>query len=161
MVEHARQPLDDRETQAKAARDPRALFEAVEFLEDLAALERGDADTGVVDPDLQPLAAAAAADQHAAARGVFDGVGNKILQQPAQQRAVGLHRQRAGHEDELQPLGARDRRELDLQRAHQIGHLEARDRRRHRAGIEPGDVKQCAENLLDRFQRVVDVLGEF
>ena len=53
MVEHARQPLDDRQPQAQAARDPRALFEAMEFLEDLAALEHGNADAGVVDADLQ------------------------------------------------------------------------------------------------------------
>src|SRR2546423_1093141 len=53
VVEHARQPLDDRETQPQPARDPRALLEAVEFLEDLAALERRDADTGVVDADLE------------------------------------------------------------------------------------------------------------
>ncbi len=99
VVEHARQPLDDRQPEPEAARDPRALLEAMELLEDLAALERGNADAGVVDADLQRLAAAAAADQHAAARGVFDGVGDEVLQQPPQQRAVGLHRQRAGHED--------------------------------------------------------------
>ena len=35
--------------QAEAAGDPGALLEAVEFLEDLAALLHGDADAGVVD----------------------------------------------------------------------------------------------------------------
>ena len=160
VVEHARQPFDDRQAKAEAARDPRALFEAVELLEDLAALGHGNADAGVVDADLQRLPVAAAADQHAPARGIFDGVGDEILQQPPQQRAVGLHRQRAGHEGQLQPLGAGDRRELDLERAHQVGHLEARDRGRHRAGIEPRDVQQRAENLLDRLQRVVDVLDQ-
>ena len=69
-------------------------------------------------------------------------------------------RQRAGHEGQLQPLGAGDRRELDFERAHQVGHLEARDRGRHRAGVEPRDVQQRAEDFLDRLQRVVDVLDQ-
>ena len=125
MVEHARQPFDDRQAETEAAGDPGALFQAVKFLEDLAALGHGNTDAGVVDADLQRLSVAAATDQHAPARGIFDGVRDEVLQQPAQQRAVGLHRQRAGHEGQLQPLGARDRRELDLERTHQVGHLEA------------------------------------
>ena len=51
--------------------------------------------------------APAAADQHAALRRVFDRVGDQVLQQPAQQPAVGAHRQRAGHEIEVEALGAR------------------------------------------------------
>jgi hypothetical protein len=137
MVEHARQALDDREPKAQAARDPRALFQAVKFLEDLAALEHGNPDAGVVDADLQRRAAPPATDQHAPLRGVFDGVGDEVLQQPAQHQTVGFRSQRAGHEDQLQALGARARRELDLQRAHQVRHLEARDRGRHGAGVEP------------------------
>ena len=41
VVEDARQPFDDRQAEAEAARDPRALFEAVKLLEDLAALSTG------------------------------------------------------------------------------------------------------------------------
>ena len=55
VVEHAREPLDDRQPQSEAARDPRALFQPVKLLEDLAALEHGNADAGVVDADLQRL----------------------------------------------------------------------------------------------------------
>jgi hypothetical protein len=117
--------LDDRQAKAEAAGDPRALLEAVEFLEDLAALDRRNADTGVVDADLERGAAAAAADQHAPARGIFDRIGDQVLQQPSQQETIRLDGQRARHEHERQILGACDRRELDLQRAHQIGHLEA------------------------------------
>ena len=55
VVEHARKPLDDRQAEPEAARDPRALFEAMELLEDLAALDHGNADAGVVDADLQAI----------------------------------------------------------------------------------------------------------
>ena len=49
VVEHARQPFDDRQAKTEAAGDPRALFQAVKLLEDLAAFRHGNADAGVVD----------------------------------------------------------------------------------------------------------------
>ena len=58
MVENAREALDDRQPEAEAARDPRALLEPVKLLEDLAALDDGNADAGVIDADLQRLPAA-------------------------------------------------------------------------------------------------------
>ena len=103
---------------------------------------------------------APAADQHAAVRGIFDGVGDEVLQQPPQQQPVGFHRQRAGHEGQLQPLGACGGRKFDFQRAHQVAHLEARDRRRHGAGVEPRDIQQRAEDFLDRLERIVDVFDQ-
>ena len=132
----------------------------MELLEYLAALQGRNTDAGVVDLDLQRRAVAPAADQHAAVRGIFDGVRDEVLQQPPQQQPVGLHRQRAGHECELQPLGACGGGKFDFQRAHQVGHLEARDRRRHGAGIEPRDVEQRAEDLLDRLEGIVDVFDQ-
>src|ERR1039457_534 len=45
-----------------------------------------------------------AADQHAPARRVFDGVGDEVLHQPAQQPAVGAHHQRTAHEGEVEPF---------------------------------------------------------
>ena len=69
MIEHAREPFDDRQPEAEAARDPRALFEAMKFLEDLAAFDDGDTDAGIIDANLQRLATAAAADQHPARAG--------------------------------------------------------------------------------------------
>ncbi len=160
MVENAREALDDRQAESKAARDPRALLQPVKFLEDFAALENGNADAGVVDADLQALAVAPAADQHAPARGIFDGVGDQVLQQPPQQQPVGFHRQRTGHEGQLQPLGPRDRREFDFQRTHQVADLETGDRRRHGAGVEPRNIQQRAEDFLDRLQRIVDVFDQ-
>src|SRR5207247_6153518 len=102
--EDARKALDDRQSQSKAARNPRALLQPVELLEDLAALENGNADAGVINADLQRLVVAPATDQHASARSIFDGVGDQVLQQPPQQQTIGFHRQRAGHESQLQPL---------------------------------------------------------
>ena len=67
-VEHAGDALDDRQAEANAARDPRALVEPVKFLEHRAALGVRNADAGVVDVDAQPRAAPPAADQHACRR---------------------------------------------------------------------------------------------
>src|SRR6185312_6866623 len=152
VVEDARQALDDGKAKPQAARDPRALLQTVKFLENLAPLERGNADAGVVDANLEQTSAPAATDQHASMRGVFDGVGDEVLQQATQQQAIGFDRKRAGHEAQPQALGARDRSELDLQRTHEVADLEARDRGCHGAGIKPRNVEQGAQYLLDRLK---------
>src|SRR5207244_11532910 len=121
----------------EAAGNPRALLEAMELLEDLGALDDRNADAGIVDADLQGLAVAPAADQHTAVRGVFDGIGDEVLQQPTQQRAIGFDRQRTGHEGQYQPLGPRTRRKLDLERSHNIGALESRHSASDGSGLEP------------------------
>ena len=160
MVEDARKALDDRQSQSKAARNPRALLQPVELLEDLAALENGNADAGVINADLQRPAVAPATDQHASARSIFDGVGDQVLQQPPQQQTIGFHRQRAGHEGQLQSLGACDRGEFDFQRTHQIADLETCDRGRHGAGVEPRNIQESTEDFFDRLQRIVDVFDQ-
>ena len=82
------------------------------------------------------------------------------MQQPPQQPPVGAHRARARHEGELQALLARQRRELDLELAHHLVDAEGRDLRPHRAGIEPRNVEQRAEDFLHRFERGIDVADE-
>ena len=64
------------------------------------------------------------------------------------------------HEGELEPLLARERRELDLDLAHQLVDAEAGDFRPHRAGIEPRNVEQRAENFLHRLERGIDVVDQ-
>ena len=160
VIEHAREPLDDRQSEPQAASDPGALFEPVKLLEDFTALEKRNADAGIVDADLQCGAVTAAAHQHAAVRRVFDGVGDQILQQPPQHQPIGFHRQRRRHEGQFQPLGARHRRELDFQRTHQVADAETGDRGLHGAGVEPGNIQQRAEDFLDGFQGVVDVFDQ-
>src|SRR5882672_4328268 len=100
---------------------------------------------------------APAADEHATLGRVLDRVGDEILQQPPQQAPIGPHRERAGHELELQSLLLRERRELDLELAQELVDAEADDFRLHCAGIEPRDVEQRAEYFLDRVERGVDV----
>ena len=159
-AEHARHALDDRKTQAQPARDPGALIEAVEFDEDVALLGFRNADAGVVDVDAQVLAAPPAADQHAPRRRVFDGVGDQVLHQPAQQPAVRAHHQRTRHEGEVEPLGAGQRREFQFDLAHQVVDAEAGEFRAHHAGVEPRHIEQRAENLLHRLERGVDIVDQ-
>ena len=123
-------------------------------------LRRRNAEAGVVDVDAQLAAAAPAADQHAALRRVFDRVGDEVLQQPPQQPAVGADGERAGHEFQIEALLARQRRELDLELAQHFVDAEADELRPHRAGVEPRNVEQRAENLLDRIERGIDVADQ-
>ena len=62
-----------------------------------------------------------------------------------------------GTKVEREALLARERRELDLELAHQLVDAEAGDLRPHRAGIEPRDVEQRAEDFLHRLERGIDV----
>ena len=81
----------------------------------------------------------------------------RFCKQAAQQPPVRAHRARARHEGELETLLARERRELDFELAHQLVHAEAGNLRPHRAGIEPRDVEQRAEDFLHRFERGIDI----
>ena len=108
----------------------------------------------------RPFVAAAAADQNAAFRRVFDRVGDEVLQQPAQQAAVGLHRQRRGNEDQIEALFARQRRIFELELAQHFVDPEGDDFRLHRAGIEPRNIEQRTEDFLHRVERRVDIGDE-
>ena len=61
---------------------------------------------------------------------------------------------------EFEALLARQRREFDLELAQQLVDAEADEFRPHRAGVEPRNVEQRAENLLDRFERGIDVADQ-
>ena len=160
MIEHARDALHDREPESEAARDLRALIEPVKFAENRALLRLRDAEPGVVHIDPQLAVARPAADQDAAFGRVLDGVRHQVLQQPAQQPPVGTHRARARHKGQRQALLARERRELDFELAHHLVDAEAGNLRSHRAGIEPRDVEQRAEDFLDGLKRGIDVGDE-
>ena len=160
-IEHAGDAFDDRKAKADAARDARALVEAVELLEYGAPLCLRDADAGIADIDAQPRAAAPATDQHAARWRIFDRVRNEVLQQAPQQAPVRAHRERARHEDERQPLLARQRRKFHFQPLQQFVDAEIGDFRLHRAGVEPRNIQQRGEDLLHRLERRVDILHQF
>ena len=159
-AEHARHAFDDRQSQAQPARDAGALLEAMEFDEDVAPLRLGDADAGVIDVDAQVIAAPPAADQHAARRRVFDRIGDQILHQPAQQPAVGAHHQRARHVFEFDAFGGGQRREFELDLAHEFVDAEAGEFRAHRAGVEPRHVEQRAEDFLNGLERGIDIVDQ-
>src|SRR6185437_8689799 len=112
-IEHAGDALDDRQAEPNAARHAGALVEPVKLLEHRAPPRLRNTDAGVADVDAQPRTAAPAADQHAAGRRVFDGVRDEVLEEAPEQPAVGANGQRAGHDEKLEALLARERGELD------------------------------------------------
>src|SRR5262249_26643318 len=113
--------------------------------------------SGIVDVDAQSSAARSTAHEHAALGGVFDRVGDEILEQPAQQAPVGLHSERAGHEFEGQSLFLREGREFDLELAQKLVDAKADDLRFHCSSIEPRNVQQRAEYFFDGVERGVDI----
>ena len=64
---------------------------------------------------------------------------------------------RTRHELQIEALGAGERREFDVEPVQQFVDAELGEFRLHRPGIEPRNVEQRGENLLDRFERGVDV----
>src|SRR5262249_43971530 len=89
MTEHAGNAFHDREAEPETAGDLGAPIEAMKLGEYGSALVRRNADARIVNIDAQPLATTPATDQDATGSGIFDGVGNEILQQAAQYPAVG------------------------------------------------------------------------
>ena len=53
VIEHARNPLHDRQAETEPARHLGALIEPVKFLEDDLSLGDGNAEPGIVDVDAQ------------------------------------------------------------------------------------------------------------
>ena len=90
MGEHAAQAVGNRQAQAQAFLGARLVaVEALELLEDHLALVFGDTHAAV--PDFQAqLSAFTAHAQHHAALGVTEGVGQEVLQHPAQQLDVAV-----------------------------------------------------------------------
>ena len=124
------------------------------------ALDRRQVDDVAADEvvgDAQLVAVASAAHQHAAFLGVLDGVRHEVLQHAAQQLAVGVQRQPAGHDSELQPLLARRRSEFDSQCLQNVIDVEGLGLRLHGTRVEAGNIEQCGEDFLHRLQRGIDV----
>ena len=160
MVQHPRHALDDRQPEAEPARHLGGLVEALELLEDELLLRGRNAEAGV--PDLQRDAGAAPprAHQHAPARRVFDRIRDQVLQDAAQEPAVRAHGEGRRHDAQLDSLVPRHRLELAPHLPEQLVEGDARPLRLHGAGVEPRDVEQRGQDLLDRIERGVDVLGQ-
>src|SRR5215468_831411 len=160
MIEHTRNALDNGESKPETAGDLGAPFKAMKFGEHSLALVRWNADSRIEDIDAQPLPAAAAADQNAPGSRILDGVGNEVLQHPTQQPPIGPYVERTRHDDEIKALVASERRKIGLESAKQLVNPEACNFGFHRAGIQPRDLEQSGEDVLDGFERGVDVGNE-
>ena len=96
VAQQAAQALDDGQPEAEAAAAlARGVVELVVFLEDGLQLGFGNADPGVSDLDAQHSLAAAAAEQHLAALGVFQGVGQQVADHLLQQARIAGDRKTA------------------------------------------------------------------
>ena len=161
VVEHARDPLHDRQPEAEPARDLGALVEPVKLAEDRALLRLRDAEAGVVDVDAQ---APRARRQPTSTRpcGVYlIGVRDEVLQQPPQQPAVGPHRRAStARTSSCKPFSRASGANSTSSWRSISSMRKLDDLRLHRAGIEPRDVEQRAEDFLDRFERGIDVADE-
>ena len=111
MAQQIAQALDDRQAQAEAAAAfARGIVDLMIFLEDRLQLRFRDADAGVPDLDAQLSAAAAAAEQHLAALGVFQRVGEQVADHLLEQPGIAADRQAARHHAQARgPAPARDR----------------------------------------------------
>ena len=162
VVEHARDALDDREAKPEAARHLGTLIEAVELLENRALLRAAGCRARCRRRRCAAVAAAgAAADQHAALGRVFDGVGDEVLQQPPQQPPIGLHREPSRARIRAEPLlAAPAARTRPRAGASSSSMRKANDFRLHGSGVEPRNVEQRAEYLLDGVERGIDIADQ-
>ena len=119
-----------------------------------------NADAGIVDVDPDDVILAPAADQHPTRGRVFNGVRHEVLQQPAQQAAVGSHHKRAGYEREIEPLCRGEGGKFELDLAHQLVDTEACEFRTERAGVEARHVEERTEDFLNGLERCVDIIDQ-
>ena len=119
-----------------------------------------NADAGIVNVDADDVVLAPAADQHPTCGRIFNGVRYEVLQQPAQQAAVGSHDKRAGHESEIEPLCRSKGGKFELNLAHQLVDTEACEFRAQRAGVKARHVEERAEDFLHGLERCIDIVDQ-
>ena len=111
----------------KPARDLGALVEAVKLLEDVAPFfDCGMPSAGVVDVDAQRRRGAGSRPARGPAGVYLIALETRFCSSRRSRRRSDCTAQRAGHERELEPLLARQRREFDLELAQQLVDAEAR-----------------------------------
>ena len=81
----------------------------------------------------------------------------EVLHQPPHQPPVGANGETCRDEDEVEPLRPGEGGKLDFERSHQVADRDVGDLRPGRAGVEARNIKQRAENFLDRLERDIDV----
>src|SRR5690606_16862705 len=161
MAEHARDLFRDGQAQ------PQTLvpglggrLNAFEFLEDLFQLVLGDPHAGIPDLYAQPVDMAATPQQNPAVLRVADRIGQEVAQNPCQQLDIAVHHALATGKTKLQLLAGAYLPVLIGQIIQQLGNVEGADIRPDNPGIQLGNIHQRTEQILDIFQRLVDLPGE-
>ena len=160
----AKQPgraLHDGQSQPQAlAAVAFGVAQLMEFPEDAFLLMQGYARAAVPDLHAQRVAVAAAADQHAAALGVMDGVVDQVAQDAVQQRRVRRDRGRERAHAQAQRFCLRLRRELVMQAIEHVGDRHRLHLRTHHARVQPREVEQAIEQAAQRLHRARDAVHQ-
>src|ERR1700730_14950318 len=104
MTEQLGKPVDDGEAQTQSAARPAPFLDLNALPENLPPLIRRNATAGIPHLDPHAISAPATANQDAAAIGIFDGIGNEIAENPAEQLRIASCRQTCRHDSEAETL---------------------------------------------------------
>ena len=159
-AQQVRQPPHDGQADAQAARHVAlrvvGLIELVEHMGDLVV---GNADARVPHGQAHPVAARARSHQHAPARGVLDGVVDKVGQDAQQQLAVHPHDGGRRVKAQRQPGLLRARLE-QLSYAHEhFVHGHVGGARHHGTRVDARDVQHRVQQAADRVGGLHHALG--
>ncbi len=152
MLENPGDAVDNRKPQPQPGCRSGALLEPRELPEHGPELGRGNADASIDHLNDHLVATPPDAHQHPALAGVFDGVGNQILDQPAQQVWVGADINAGWHDRETQVFLARYRGKIGDYPQQQVVERKACQLRLHGPGVQPRNIEHRAKNGLHRFQ---------
>jgi len=104
MAQQIPQALNDGETEAEpTAALARRIIDLMVLLENGLKLAIWNADPGIPDLDAQHSVAPTAAEQHLAALGVFQRVGNKIAEHLLEQARITVDREAARDRPQVEP----------------------------------------------------------
>ena len=140
------QTLHNRQPQACAAIIGVAFVKTAKFFKNLALQALGNAGPLVMHFDAHMVARTAAADQDAPLARVTNGVGDKVLQDAAQQRLITAHDKVAGAGAQLQPLAFGQHAKVV------VHHMQERVERKvphvhlKLAGLHAGNVQQAVQD---------------
>ncbi|MCY1424738.1 hypothetical protein D9M71_405000 [compost metagenome] len=155
VAEHLAQPVGDRQAEAEALfRAGLVAVQALELLEDHLQLVGRNARPAVPHFQAQAVLLVAHAEQDATL-GVAEGVGEEVLQHPAQQLDVALHPQRAAVQAEVDALFLRQHPEFHAERLVQAVQREGAALGADPAAFQARDVQQVGDQILGRAQRGV------
>ena len=158
------QSLDGGEAQPQAA--PRAvagrrvamILNAVELVEHARLVLRRDADAGV--PHIHPNLVArtsARGHQHATLARVAQRVADQVVEDAAQHGAVAAHPHVRGAHHQPQVVLFGDHAEVAADFIENLVQRKVADLHLHRAGLQPRQVEQLAEQVVERLHALLDM----